>query len=94
MLILVGLLLIVALTAATAYFVSQEFAYVAVDRGRLQNRSAGGDQAATRAVRVTERLSFMLSGSQLGITVTTLLAGYVAEPYVGQGLADLLGLAG
>lgn len=94
MLILVGLLLIVALTAATAYFVSQEFAYVAVDRGRLQNRSAGGDRAARRAVRVTERLSFMLSGSQLGITVTTLLAGWVAEPYVGQGLADLLGLAG
>jgi CBS domain containing-hemolysin-like protein len=93
-LILVGLLLIVALTAATAYFVSQEFAYVAVDRGRLQNRSTGGDRASARALRVTERLSFMLSGSQLGITVTTLLAGYVAEPYVGQGLADLLGLAG
>ncbi|MBO0688995.1 MAG: HlyC/CorC family transporter [Candidatus Dormibacteraeota bacterium] len=94
MLILAGLLLIVALTAATAYFVSQEFAYVAVDRARLQGRSEGGDGAAARALRVTERLSFMLSGSQLGITVTTLLAGYVAEPFVGRGLADMLGLAG
>ena len=43
---------------------------------------------------MTARLSFMLSGAQLGITVTALLAGYVAEPYLGEGLADLLGVAG
>ena len=36
MLILVGLVLILALTVATGYFVAQEFAYVAVDRGRLR----------------------------------------------------------
>ena len=35
----------------------------------------------------------MLSGAQLGITVTGLLAGYLAEPLIGSGLADLLGLA-
>ncbi len=35
----------------------------------------------------------MLSGAQLGITVTGLLAGYVAEPLIGSGIADLLGLA-
>ena len=56
--------------------------------------AAGGDAAAERALTVTSRLSFVLSGSQLGITVTALLAGYVAEPYLGQGLADLLNVTG
>ncbi|TQM79158.1 CBS domain containing-hemolysin-like protein [Saccharothrix saharensis] len=94
MLIFTGLLAIVALTAATGYFVAQEFAYMAVDRGRLQQMAESGDKAAERALRVTQKLSFMLSGAQFGITVTALLAGYVAEPLLGTGLADLLGLTG
>lgn len=36
----------------------------------------------------------MLSGAQLGITITGLLIGYVAEPLVGRGLGELLGDAG
>ncbi|MEV4710100.1 hemolysin family protein [Micromonospora sp. NPDC049374] len=94
MLILVGLLLIVVLTVATGYFVAQEFGYVAVDRGKLKQAAAEGDQASARALEVAGRLSFMLSGAQLGITVTALLVGYVAEPYLGAGLAELLGVAG
>jgi CBS domain containing-hemolysin-like protein len=93
-LIVVGLLAIVVLTVATGYFVAQEFSFVAADRGRLQALADRGDQAADRALRVTSRLSFMLSGAQLGITVTGLLTGYVAEPYLGEGLAELLGVAG
>jgi CBS domain containing-hemolysin-like protein len=94
MLILIGLVAILALTVATGYFVAQEFSYVAVDRGKLRALAEQGDVAAGRALKVTSRLSFMLSGAQLGITVTALLAGYVAEPYLGQGLAELFGLAG
>ncbi|MEV4351910.1 hemolysin family protein [Actinoplanes sp. NPDC049596] len=94
MLILTGLLLVIVVTAVTGYFVAQEFGYVAADRGRLRHDAAQGDQAAARALKVTERLSFVLSGAQLGITVTALLVGYVAEPYLGEGFADLLGVAG
>ncbi|MGZ0148301.1 hemolysin family protein [Kribbella sp. WER1] len=94
MLILAGLGLILVLTVATGYFVSQEFAYVAVDRNRLKTLAADGDAAAARALKVTERLSFMLSGAQVGITITALLAGYFAEPYLGEGLQHLLGGAG
>jgi CBS domain containing-hemolysin-like protein len=36
----------------------------------------------------------MLSGAQLGITVTGLLVGFVAEPLVGRSLGVLLGGAG
>jgi CBS domain containing-hemolysin-like protein len=94
MLIIVGLLLVLAVTAVTGYFVAQEFSFVAADRGRLRRAALEGDRGAARALRVTERLSFMLSGAQLGITVTALLVGYIAEPYLGSGLASLLGRAG
>src|SRR6478672_11712473 len=85
-----GIVLILALTAATGYFVAQEFAYVAVDRNALKQLAADGDAAAQRALRVTSQLSFTLSAAQFGITVTALLVGYVSEPLVGVGIAELL----
>ena len=88
-----GVLVVVLITAFTAYFVAQEFAYTAVSRASLKAHAEAGDSAAARALDVTRRTSFMLSGAQLGITVTGLLAGYLAEPLIGTGLADLLGLA-
>jgi CBS domain containing-hemolysin-like protein len=81
--LLVGVLVVLAITAATAYFVAQEFAYMSVDRSRLKAAAASGDAGAERALAVTRRTSFMLSGAQLGITVTGLLVGYVAEPLIG-----------
>ncbi|GAA1818624.1 hemolysin family protein [Nesterenkonia flava] len=94
LLLLLGCLLILVIIAANGYFVAQEFAYMSVDRNRLRAMAEGGDQAAQRALDVTRRTSFMLSGAQLGITVTGLLVGYVAEPLVGEGLGSLLGRAG
>ncbi|MBB2992315.1 CBS domain containing-hemolysin-like protein [Mycolicibacterium iranicum] len=92
--ILLGFLVVLAITALTGYFVAQEFAYMAVDRSRLKARAEAGDAAAGRALTVTRRTSFMLSGAQLGITVTGLLVGYVAEPLIGRGFETLLGGSG
>ncbi|TQM37708.1 hemolysin family protein [Pseudonocardia cypriaca] len=92
--ILLGVLTVGALTVLTGYFVAQEFGYMAVDRSRLQARASAGDAGARRALGITRRTSFMLSGAQLGITVTGLLAGYVAEPMIGDGVAELLGDTG
>ncbi|TDL08529.1 DUF21 domain-containing protein [Mycolicibacterium obuense] len=92
--ILLGLVVVFAITVATGYFVAQEFAYMAVDRSRLKARADAGDRAAERALTVTRRTSFMLSGAQLGITVTGLLVGYAAEPLIGRGLETLLGGSG
>ena len=92
--LLAGVLVVLIITAVTGYFVAQEFAYMAVDRSRLGARAAAGDAGAARALRVTGRTSFMLSGAQLGITVTGLLVGYVAEPLIGESLAEVFGWAG
>ncbi|GAA3743829.1 CBS domain containing-hemolysin-like protein [Spinactinospora alkalitolerans] len=92
--ILLGALVVLLITAATGYFVAQEFGYMAVDRSRLKARAAAGDSGAKRALDITGRTSFMLSGAQLGITVTGLLVGYVAEPMIGAGVGELLGGVG
>ncbi|MFB7407097.1 hemolysin family protein [Streptomyces sp. NPDC056202] len=92
-----GLLAVLVLTAGTGYFVAQEFAYVAADRLALAREAEAGDRRAARALTVLERLSFMLSGAQLGITVSGLVVGFLAEPSVsallkpaleGTGLSD------
>ncbi|KAA0980572.1 hemolysin family protein [Pseudomonas sp. ANT_J28] len=88
--LILGILVILAIIAVNGYFVAQEFAYMAVDRTRLSALAAAGDTSAKRALAVTNRTSFMLSGAQLGITVTGLLVGYVAEPLVGESLGVLL----
>lgn len=92
--LLIGIVIILLIIAANGFFVAQEFAYMSVDRTRLAARAAEGDAAAARALRVTKRTTFMLSGAQLGITVTGLLVGYVAEPLVGESLGVLLGGVG
>lgn len=94
LMLLLGILTILVIIAANGYFVAQEFAYMSVDRNRLKAQAEAGDASAKRALKVTERTSFMLSGAQLGITVTGLLVGYVAEPMVGETLGELLGTTG
>jgi len=85
-----GLLAVLVLTLGTGYFVAQEFAYVSADRLALAREAEKGDRKAARALTVLERLSFMLSGAQLGITVTGLVVGFIAEPSVSALLKPLL----
>lgn len=94
LMILGGIVVIGLIIVANAFFVAQEFAYMSVDRAQLRTLAAGGDVRAQRALSITKKTNFMLSGAQLGITVTGLLIGYVAEPLVGQGLGVLLGGVG
>ncbi len=92
--LLLGLFVILIIIALGGFFVAQEFAYMSVDRMKLRAAAAEGDEKAKSALKITERTSFMLSGAQLGITVTGLMIGYVAEPLVGNSLGVLLGGVG
>ncbi|MET8053379.1 hemolysin family protein [Streptosporangium sp. NPDC005286] len=92
--IALGLLAVLLLTLATGYFVAQEFAYVTADRLALSQQAAEGDKKAARAIKVMERLSFMLSGAQLGITVTALVVGFIAKPALAELIAPGLGALG
>lgn len=94
MTLLLGVLLTLAIIVACGFFVAQEFAYMSVDRSRITALAEKGDAQAKRVLAITKRTSFMLSGAQLGITVTGLLIGYVAEPLIGESIGVLLGGAG
>lgn len=94
LLLLGGLVMIALIIVLGGYFVAQEFSFMSVDRARLRAQADAGDKKAQQALKVTKRTSFMLSGAQLGITVTGLMVGYVAEPMVGAALGTLLGGVG
>ncbi|SDU84166.1 hemolysin family protein [Jiangella alkaliphila] len=86
----VAILAVFVLTFGTAYFVAQEFAYVSADRVELARQRDAGDKRAGSAIRVMEHLSFMLSAAQVGITVTGLIVGLIAEPAFAQVVRPLL----
>ena len=87
--LLLGVLLTLAIIAACGFFVAQEFAYMSVDRSRIAAKAAAGDVQAKRVQAITKRTSFMLSGAQLGITVTGLLLIFsVVAPSVGSAVKD------
>ncbi|MGL6235519.1 MAG: hemolysin family protein [Segniliparus sp.] len=76
-----------ALTAGTAVFVAAEYSLTTLERGRVEtDYRLRNDRRAKALVRAHRHLSFQLSGAQLGITLTTLATGYLAEPV----LADVL----
>lgn len=77
---LLGVLAVLLLTAGTALFVAAEFSLVAVERPQLEAAEREGDAGAGRVLRSVRTLSFQLSGAQLGITITTLVVGFIAEP--------------
>jgi CBS domain containing-hemolysin-like protein len=89
-----GLIGVVALIAANGYFVAVEFAFVAARRSRFVEQANSGDRRSQRAIQVHKRLSFMLSGAQLGITVTSLVLGFIAEPAIASVLSPVLEAAG
>ncbi|MFF7205306.1 MULTISPECIES: hemolysin family protein [unclassified Streptomyces] len=72
------------LILANGFFVAAEFGLVTVDRPDAERAAAEGDRRAGNVVRALRELSFQLSGTQLGITITSLVVGMLAEPALAQ----------
>lgn len=85
-----ALLATAALLAGNAFFVAVEFALVASRRTKFGSMADEGHRGAARALESTRDLSRQLAGAQLGITMCSLLLGYVAEPAIAHGLESLL----
>lgn len=89
------LLLTSFLIAANALFVAAEFAFVTVDRPSVEKAAQARDKRAASLQAAIKKLSTELSGAQLGITVTSLLVGFIAEPSLAtllRGPAEELGV--
>ena len=82
---------VVVLVLGTSFFVAVEFALVAVDRARIDRQAAEGDRRARVVAGLLSQLSFHLSGAQLGITITSVVLGFIAEPVVAELLEPAFG---
>jgi CBS domain containing-hemolysin-like protein len=78
--VLVGVSLL--LIAGTALFVAAEFSLVTVDRSQVEAEAEAGDGRSRTVLAALRELSTQLSGAQLGITVTTLVVGFLAQPSI------------
>ncbi|MET8694620.1 hemolysin family protein [Streptomyces bauhiniae] len=76
------LLVAILLSLACGAFVAAEFSLTTVERGELERAAANGETGAPGALKAVRQLTFQLSGAQLGITVTNLVVGMLAEPSI------------
>jgi CBS domain containing-hemolysin-like protein len=87
---LLGLGAVLLLILLNGFFVAVEFALVSADRRRIEELAQEGGRRAVRALAALKNLSFELSGAQLGITITSLLVGFIAEPTIAAALDPLI----
>lgn len=86
-----GLGLVLVLIALNGMFVAGEFSLLAVDTSRVDVLADGGSRRARGVRALLRKLSFHLGGAQLGITLTSLMLGIIAEGTVGELLKWSLG---
>jgi CBS domain containing-hemolysin-like protein len=84
----------VLLTLATGVFVAAEFSLVTLDRATVERARAAGNRSAPGILAGLRTLSTQLSGAQVGITLTTLLVGFLVEPSLGRLLQPVFAAAG
>lgn len=73
---------VLALVAANAFFVAIEFGLVAGSRTRIEAMARKGDRRAKSVQAAHKDLYRQLSAAQLGITLASILLGFVAEDTV------------
>jgi CBS domain containing-hemolysin-like protein len=84
----------VLLVLACGGFVAAEFAFVTVDRAAVDRAAEAGLPGAQGVQRALHSLSTQLSGAQVGITVTNLAIGFLAEPAISALIRDPLQAVG
>src|SRR5581483_6529724 len=81
---LLSLLAIVLLIAGNAAFTAAEFSLTTLERSTVEANARDGGRRDRFVRRAHHTLSFQLSGAQLGISITTLVTGYLTEPLVAK----------
>ncbi|WP_129668734.1 hemolysin family protein [Phytoactinopolyspora endophytica] len=89
-----ALALALALLIGNAFFVGAEFALISARRTQIEPRAAAGSRSARITLRAMERVSLMMAGAQLGITVCSLGLGALGEPAVAHLLERPIGALG
>jgi putative hemolysin len=81
---LVGLVVVILLVAANGFFVATEFALVSSRPTRIDQLAAAGNRAARLAQRAKNNPTRFISGTQLGVTIASLVLGWIGETTFAQ----------
>ncbi len=82
--------IIILLVGINGFFVAAEFALVSLRPSRLEELIKENRPLASLTKTVLNRLNDMLSVCQVGITIASLLLGWLGEKYVAVGLRGIL----
>lgn len=91
---LVFLFISLFLVIACGLFVMAEFALITVNKSTVERLAESGDRKAKSILSAIRNLSTQLSSAQVGITITNLAIGFLAEPAIAHFLKDPLLLLG
>jgi CBS domain containing-hemolysin-like protein len=86
--VLLRIAAVIGLVLINAFFVAAEFALVRSRKTRLEAMARTGDGLARVALKATKNLSAALSASQLGVTLTSLLLGWISESLLVESFAE------
>ncbi|RJF72971.1 HlyC/CorC family transporter [Deinococcus cavernae] len=79
---LIGILALIVLVLLNGYFVAVEYALVSVRRTRIDQLAEEGNATARMVQRVLGRLDLYIAAVQLGVSMMSLLIGFVSEPAI------------
>src|ERR687884_2293886 len=85
-----GLTIAVLLVLANGFFVATEFALVSSRSTRIDQLAAAGSRAARLVQRAKSNPTRFISGTQLGVTVASLLLGWIGETTFAQLIQPVL----
>lgn len=85
-----GLLIAIVALLANAFFVCAEFGLVSARRSNVEIEAKRGSKFAKTTLKGMEKISIMLAGAQLGVTVSSLMLGAVSEPAIAYLLTPVL----
>ncbi len=91
---LIEIVLIFVIIAWNAFFVSAEYAFVAVRRTRIDELVEEGSKSAKRVRRLLDDPARFISAFQVAITLSSLALGAVGEPAVSRVFEELFGNIG
>lgn len=87
---LVLLVVSLILVLMCGIFVAAEFALIAVNRNTVERLVTKGDRRAIGVSHALSTLSTQLSSAQVGITITNLAIGFLAEPAISKVIEPVL----
>lgn len=88
-----GLIAVLLLVLANAFFVAAEFSLVSVRRTRVAELVAQGDRRAALVQKAIDHPDQVIAATQLGITLASLGLGWVGEPALAHLIDPLIRLA-